>query len=402
MSRLNPEKLSVEFREGVTATEPIIPRRYTLTHSDITAKLFLTIGLTYAYDKTNAMRDEVLGEWIKTKDQYFYYVYLYVDGEFGAGVIAIRNYIFTRELPLALEAIRYGDSKFFSAHPELNYSPIIVYFMSTNPEFNRVENWGTFSDYEISRYYSVPQTNPFGQNKYLLDIKIGDVNGDGVPDKVSLYGNKPDGTAGIFADNIIVVIEDGRTNQTKTISPEFNSGYNARLFLGDFTMDRVDDIKVSIDSGGSGGYGYFYLYSFKNNNLKEIFNFDQYNDKYKYKVDYSNLYKVDVGNVMLDKLFTLDISYKGYDYLSQYYDENGKLNKPVQGEVLALSSLVSIVNNEKNDAYDLLAFQRIIGIYNSDTLGFIENLLSWDGQKFVSSRMFATIPGTNLISPYQP
>jgi hypothetical protein len=70
--------------------------------------------------------------------------------------------------------------------------------------------------------------------------------------------------------------------------------------------------------------------------------------------------------------------------------------------VLALSSLVSIVNNEKNDAYDLLAFQRIIGIYNSDTLGFIENLLSWDGEKFVSSRMFATIPGTNLISPYQP
>lgn len=103
-----------------------------------------------------------------------------------------------------------------------------------------------------------------------------------------------------------------------------------------------------------------------------------------------------------DILFTLDISYKGYGYLFQYYDENGKLKNPVQGEVLALSSLVPIVNNEKNNAYDLLAFQRIIGTSNSDTLGFIENLLSWDGQKFVSSRMFATILGTNLISPYQP
>ncbi|KZL90371.1 staygreen family protein [Clostridium magnum] len=146
MSRLNPEKLSVEFRDGVTTTDPIIPRRYTLTHSDITAELFLTIGLTYAYDKTNAMRDEVLGEWFKAMNRYFYYVYLHVD---GPGAIAIRNYIFRRELPLALEAIRYGDREFFSAHPELNYAPIIVYFISTNSEFNRVENWGTFSDYDI-------------------------------------------------------------------------------------------------------------------------------------------------------------------------------------------------------------------------------------------------------------
>lgn len=68
MSDFNPDKLSVEFRKGVTTTEPIIPRCYTLTHSDITAELFLTIGLTYAYDKIdNNMRDEVLGQWIKKR-----------------------------------------------------------------------------------------------------------------------------------------------------------------------------------------------------------------------------------------------------------------------------------------------------------------------------------------------
>lgn len=151
MSKLNPEKLSVEFRDGVTTTKPIIPRRYTLTHSDITAELFLTIGLTYAYDKINAMRDEVLGEWIKKGERYLFYVYLYVDGEFNPMVTAIRNYVFRRELPLALEAIRYGDRIFFSAHSELDTSPIIVHFMSTNPQFNRIENWGTFSDYDISK-----------------------------------------------------------------------------------------------------------------------------------------------------------------------------------------------------------------------------------------------------------
>jgi hypothetical protein len=400
MSKLNPEKLSVEFREGVTNSEPIIPRRYTLTHSDITAELFLTIGLEYAYDKITAMRDEVLGEWIKKEEGYFYHVYLNVDGESGSEATAIRDFIFRRELPLALEAIRYGDSEFFSAHTELDSSPIIVFFRSNNPEFNKVENWGTFSDYVFTSSSKASMANTFRQDLFLLDMKVGDVTGDGIPDKVFLYGYKPQGTTGIFVNNITVVIEDGRTNKIENITPQFNSGYNARLFLGDFTKDKTDDIKVSIQSGGNGGSCYFYIYSFKNNNLQEIFNFDMYNKDYIFSVYYNVLYKVDVVNIKLDKLFVIDISYKGYGYLFPIYYDNGNLKRSVQGEVLTLSRLIPIVKDEKNNAYDLLAFQRIIGTSNSDTLGYIENLLSWDGQKFVSTRILASIPGTNLISLY--
>lgn len=144
MSRLRPEKLSVEFRQGITITEPIILRCYTLTHSDISGDLFLTIGLGYAYDKTTAMRDEVLGEWIKLGGKYFYNVYLYIDGEFGPSTAAVRNSIFRRELPLALEAIRFGDKKLFNAHPQLDNASIIVYFSSIIPYFNIIEDWGTF------------------------------------------------------------------------------------------------------------------------------------------------------------------------------------------------------------------------------------------------------------------
>lgn len=150
MNELKPEKLYVEFRSGVTPTEPIAPRRYTLTHNDITADLYLTIGATYAYDKITAMRDEVLGEWIKLQDEYIYYVYLYVSRDYGSEVAAVRNYIFRRELPLALKAIKYGDKDFFNAHSELNFAPIIVYFSSTEDQYNKIENWGTFSDYLIT------------------------------------------------------------------------------------------------------------------------------------------------------------------------------------------------------------------------------------------------------------
>lgn len=149
MSRLDPEKLYVEFREGVTATEPVMPRCYTLTHSDITAELFLTIGNEYAYDLITKMRDEVLGEWDSRRCTYQYMVYLYVDSDLGNGLTAIRDNIFRKELPLALEAIRYGDSLFFNKHKELDRVPIIVIFLSADPSYRRVENWGTFSDYKI-------------------------------------------------------------------------------------------------------------------------------------------------------------------------------------------------------------------------------------------------------------
>lgn len=148
MEKLNPEKLSVEFRQGITPAEPIIPRRYTLTHSDITAELFLTIGYDYAYDKITSMRDEVLAEWCTLNGQCILCVYLYVDGQFGPTTAAIRNFIFRRELSLALEAIRYGDREFFNVHPELDSAPIMVHFMSSIPYYNKVENWGTPYDYQ--------------------------------------------------------------------------------------------------------------------------------------------------------------------------------------------------------------------------------------------------------------
>jgi len=147
MERLDPEKLYVEFRSGVTTTEPILGRKYTLTHSDITAELFLTIGLKFAYDKITSMRDEVLAEWRNSNPSLFLYVYIYV-GNFSTIMNAIRNTIFRRELPLALEAIIYGDSEFFIAHPQLDNAPIWIYFDSTDPTYNRFEYWGTPMDYK--------------------------------------------------------------------------------------------------------------------------------------------------------------------------------------------------------------------------------------------------------------
>lgn len=228
-------------------------------------------------------------------------------------------------------------------------------------------------------------------------MKQGDVTGDGILDYVYLYGNKRDETE-IFADHITLVIQDGRSNQISTINLQKNAGYNAKLFLGDFSKDNIFDILISIESGGSGGYGIFYIYSFRNNIPRLLFDFEKYNKSHTFQVNYEDFYKVGVGSPSQDLLFTLDISYKGYDYLSNLYDENDKLKQPIKGEVLAASALNPIVTNQKSMSYDLLVFRRIIGISNSDTLGYIENLLIWNGTQFISTRLTTAILGTKFIS----
>lgn len=166
LQRLKPEKLFVEYRQGVTPKEPILNRYYTLTHSDETAELFLTIGKTYAVDKISYMRDEVLGHWVKYNDEYFFYVYLLVDGgQIPASKAEIRDKIFRKELPLALEAIRYGDRVLFKENKDLDNAHIIVFFISSMQEYNKIEKWGKFSDYNLP-YRNVKESS-FGEEDIL-------------------------------------------------------------------------------------------------------------------------------------------------------------------------------------------------------------------------------------------
>lgn len=397
MNRLNLENLAVEFNEDITETFPIIPRRYTLMHSDLTAELFLTIGREYAYGKTNSTGDHVLGEWFITEDGIQYYVYVQVSGPADQAMADLRSDIFRKELPLALKAIRQGDRSLFEFHPELDQTPITVFFLSDDPLNQLTENWGTFEDYSIA----IPETNNSDSipevYRILIDEKIGDVTGDSIPDKVSMYGEQTGDSP--YISNIWLEITDGASGLIEKIVTEI-SGYDPTLFLGDFTNNGAEDIKISAETGGSGGYGVFAVYSYGNNNPDIIFSSDEYNKEFQYLVDYSDFYRVSIGNVKLNILFVLDISRKGNDYLSQFYNEDGKLIKPVQGEVLALGACIPIVGSETEGTFDLLALQRIIGNINSDTLGYIVNLLSWNGKAFASKLMVAAALGSELISQY--
>jgi hypothetical protein len=152
MRRLNPKKLNVTYLTGATQDKLIVPRRYTLTHSDINGNLFLSIGSEYDTKQasklyTRLMRDEVLAELSDDDDSLAFKVYCHVSGGFVIGTAKWRYNIFRSELPLVLEAIRYGDRTLFEYNPELDNSSIFIYFHSTDSKFNKVENWGTMLKY---------------------------------------------------------------------------------------------------------------------------------------------------------------------------------------------------------------------------------------------------------------
>lgn len=152
MSRLKPEKLHVRLALGATPGGPVIPRRYTLTHSDLTGHLYLTVGLEYDRRQiagwyTRLMRDEVLAEWCKGGNGLGLHVHCHVSGGLVFGPASLRDAVFRRELPLVLEAIQFGDRLLFEAHPELDRAPIWVHFHAKQSRHDHVERWGVPADY---------------------------------------------------------------------------------------------------------------------------------------------------------------------------------------------------------------------------------------------------------------
>ena len=154
MKRLHPEKLHVCYMEGVGDAYPLMPRRYTLTHSDSTGDLFLSIGSDYdtkqiSHWYTRLMRDEVLAEWEARQGESVLSVYCHVSGGFVVGWPGLRDRIFRHELPLVLQALRFGDRALYRAHPELDFAPIWVHFHARQPRFGVEEIWGKPADYSI-------------------------------------------------------------------------------------------------------------------------------------------------------------------------------------------------------------------------------------------------------------
>lgn len=238
--------------------------------------------------------------------------------------------------------------------------------------------------------YNTERFDQMNNEPNIITGEYGDVNGDNIRDFVYLTGTRTPNSA--YIQNIALVIRDGRTGIKQRAKLKSDSGYSPAIGLLDFSGDRIKDIMVSIASGGSGGIYFYYIFSNVNNQLKQIFDYEEYNERYNYKVEFRNNYKVEVKNLETDEVFIIDITYKGREYLDELYTPEGILKQPIEGWVDPLSGLYP-VDFDGNGIYELLGFQSIAGRYHADSLGYVQSVLKWNGKKFYLMEQFVAVFG---------
>lgn len=226
--------------------------------------------------------------------------------------------------------------------------------------------------------------------KNIVASAYGDVNGDNIRDFVYLTGMKaPDSN---LIRDIALVIKDGRTGIKQRTGLRSDMGYSPTVTLQDFTGDGIKDILIGITSGGSGGIIFYYVFSDVNNQLKLMFDYEEYNNRYNYEVEYQNYYRVRVRNLEKDTAYIIDLTYKGKEYLDEIYTPEGILKSPIKGWVDPLSGLYPI-DFDGNGIYELLGYQSIAGRYHADRLGYVQSILKWNGKKFYLYAQYVGILG---------
>ena len=127
-------------------------------------------------------------------------------------------------------------------------------------------------DVEINSGFSMRR-----DTTYVLDTKYADVTGDGVKDHVFLIGDKMGSAMNIVAEDLRIVVREGKHNQQIVVSVgEQNSGILPKLFIGDANHDQVPDILVTMPTATGKNYS---LLTWKDNHPAPVVEQQKLNDR---------------------------------------------------------------------------------------------------------------------------
>ena len=148
MRELKPQKVFVQYRDTMKPYEPVMSRKYTITHSDTTAELFVFVSEDYAEDQVTRMRDEVRVAWEQNERELILIGSVVVSDKGVMGNPQIRNRIFYNEMPTALQALRQADRFLFCNNPSLDSALVLIHFISSNPSYDKMYNFGAIGNYK--------------------------------------------------------------------------------------------------------------------------------------------------------------------------------------------------------------------------------------------------------------
>ena len=221
----------------------------------------------------------------------------------------------------------------------------------------------------------------------------GDLTGDGAPESLVLSGEQSAGSA--YWQNIELEITDGRTGRTARVPLAHDGGYDPQLVLGSMTARDRADVLIALETGSSGAIGLYSVIAYQNGAYQTVFDSEQYAKRMRYRVQYLDQYVVRAESENTGMAYFIDLAGKDGDYLAQLYDENGVLRQPQTGFVDPVSLLYPADVN-RDGLLELVAWQKISGLYHADALGDFIGTLAWNGRAFALTTQTVGILGYSI------
>lgn len=224
----------------------------------------------------------------------------------------------------------------------------------------------------------------------IITTACGDLTGDGTPETIRLTGVQRTGSAAW--EKIRLEIVDGASGRLTRLGLAQDIGYEPQLFVGNMTGRGWNDVMVSIASGGSGGVTDYTIFAFMDGVYRQVFSSEEYYASADYRVTYQDQYVVAAESLANNMAYLIDISGRDEEYLLEIYDENGRLRQPREGFVDPVSLLIAADIN-RDGVLELMAWQRISGLYHADALGDFISTLAWNGRRFAMTGQTVGIIG---------
>ena len=222
-------------------------------------------------------------------------------------------------------------------------------------------------------------------NTYILDKEIADVTGDGVNDIIYLIGHKGN-TADRFADQLNIVVRNGATNNSEMTDLKKFGGYEGKLFVGDFSGDKVKDVMITAPTGGSGGIVGHMIVNFNAPEPTVIFGAKN-NAGTQFTGKFVDGFKAELVNQDTGRSIAIDLNAKKDMYVaSQIYSKDGTLLKEVKPMIYPLS-LLEPIDMDGDGTYELRGSQSIKGAYGADTISHVDSFWKFENNQWVAKQI---------------
>jgi hypothetical protein len=218
----------------------------------------------------------------------------------------------------------------------------------------------------------------------ILDRQTGNNTSDGKPRDILLIGRKPNENSN-YADDLSLIILDETNSNPITVKLPNVCGYDSKLFVGDFNGDKTNDVLVTIPTGGSGGIVEHRIITLSGE-PKIIFGSAE-NKGIVTAGRFVEGFKFQLRERYTERTVAIDLINKMNTYVkANLYDNTGKLLRQENGSVNPFGELKPL-DVGHDGIFELRGQQRITGMYNADTVGYIYSIWKYENGEWVPKQI---------------